>query len=520
MNSGEVRACSRGEKENRNDVKKSNDKKKQRIPAGLALMHGFASASVGKSRLTIERPPNFGVFNKGRASGKVKVNESKRTKQRGFRSHIFSEDKFLSSRRAKSPVKCLLHSETSSSSDASNEPSTPVKAKKLTTAMTRNTPIKLRGTIGRSQCESEMNDGSTSPPVDGEGVKSTDMAKPKKSRSPARSASWVIEQDGCSLPSTTTDIAIACVKSKPGTALLDVRTAAWSRGLNEDLCNEKNPSLLKRHESPQAISTLQATAIVQGDASATHIEVDERGTIGPWESASQIAQSTLHPQEQRSAHSRYFALPYSGELKFIEPTIHLANNSFGQPADLDRGCSNKGEDMIIDRDLAGAGHHRGDLLTISSPANISPARKPSTLPEERISVLQTSSLDSVDRALLDIPVVNRSRSRIRRGLTKWHEFNATSELLFRHYGLDPMDSPSEVLRPSLDDHGDCEPANAGDSLEEPIALGNVQDGALSFRRGGFPKVLSLRVRWRPPHRTLRSIVEMKRVYSMKKTRDT
>jgi hypothetical protein len=54
MNPREDRAGTRDEKENKKDAKNElNDKKKQRIPAGLALMHGFSSASVGKSRLTV-----------------------------------------------------------------------------------------------------------------------------------------------------------------------------------------------------------------------------------------------------------------------------------------------------------------------------------------------------------------------------------------------------------------------------------------------------------------------------------
>jgi hypothetical protein len=51
MNSREDRAGTRGEKENKKDTK--NEKKKHRIPAGLALMHGFSSTNVGKSRLTV-----------------------------------------------------------------------------------------------------------------------------------------------------------------------------------------------------------------------------------------------------------------------------------------------------------------------------------------------------------------------------------------------------------------------------------------------------------------------------------
>ncbi|KAH9978079.1 hypothetical protein BGW80DRAFT_792564 [Lactifluus volemus] len=81
MNPRKAKANTRDEKENENGPV---EKKKQKIPAGLALMHGFSSTSVGKSRLTMEPPPNFGVFNKGRASAKIKVDESKRKKHRGI----------------------------------------------------------------------------------------------------------------------------------------------------------------------------------------------------------------------------------------------------------------------------------------------------------------------------------------------------------------------------------------------------------------------------------------------------
>lgn len=61
MDPREDRAGTRDEKENKKDAK--NDKKKQRIPAGLALMHGFSSASVGKSRLTVrEKSSMVGIL--------------------------------------------------------------------------------------------------------------------------------------------------------------------------------------------------------------------------------------------------------------------------------------------------------------------------------------------------------------------------------------------------------------------------------------------------------------------------
>jgi hypothetical protein len=56
MNSREDRAGTRGEKENKKDRKNEpKEKKKHRIPAGLALMHGFSSTNVGKGRLTVRK---------------------------------------------------------------------------------------------------------------------------------------------------------------------------------------------------------------------------------------------------------------------------------------------------------------------------------------------------------------------------------------------------------------------------------------------------------------------------------
>jgi hypothetical protein len=56
MNPREVKANTRDEKENKDGAKSGPDnKKKQKLPAGLALMHGFSSTSVGKSRLTVRK---------------------------------------------------------------------------------------------------------------------------------------------------------------------------------------------------------------------------------------------------------------------------------------------------------------------------------------------------------------------------------------------------------------------------------------------------------------------------------
>jgi hypothetical protein len=56
-------------------------------------------------------------------------------------------------------------------------------------------------------------------------------------------------------------------------------------------------------------------------------------------------------------------------------------------------------------------------------------------------------------------------------------------MLFQQYGLDPTDAHREVSGPFLhdQDQDDSKAADASSSLGDPIALGNMQDSALSFR---------------------------------------
>lgn len=364
--------------------------------------------------------------------------------------------------------------------------------KKSAAAQLKKTPIKIKGT-GRCQratsmqCDSDTANSYTSRTVDMREAMPTDQAEPMQSRSPARSISWVIEQDDLSLPSTTSDVAVASTKSKPETALLDVRAAAWSKILENGLPGEKAPFTSELHKNPQAISNVPTTAILQKVTSNAHVEVEELATIGPWESASQVARGTLPPQEQRSVHSRYFALPHGGESGSAQRIMDLANDSLRQPVGIDGACSNDAEDTTMDGPLvheeAGVDHQGGDAVPPFASGNVPSGDKAFAFPEDRISANQTSSLDSVDRALLpDVPWVTRRRSRFRRRPVSSQEFNPTLEnILFQQYGLDPTDSHFEASRPSLYGHDDSQPVDAGNSLGDWITLGIKQDNALSFR---------------------------------------
>lgn len=338
------------------------------------------------------------------------------------------------------------------------------------------------------QCDSEAANSYASRDVGMRRAEPTDQVEPMQSRSPARSVSWVIEQDGLSLPSTTSDVAIASVRSKPETALLDVRAAAWSKILKDDLPGEKAVLTSKPQENPRATSNFPTTTALQGVTSNAHLEPEELATIGPWESASQVARTTLRPREPISAFSRYFASPQRGESGLTQPMIYLENDPLGQPTGVDGAHSSNAGDTVMDgpqvHEENRIGHQDGDVFP-SAPANTSSGNKMFAFLEERISAGRTPSLDSVDHALPSGGHgVNRCRSRIRRRPVPWHNFNSTAEnMLFQQYGLDPTDTHRGGSVPFLHDQDDSKAADASNSLVDPITLGNMQDSALSFRGG-------------------------------------
>ena len=377
----------------------------------------------------------------------------------------------------------------SSGTNGNDQPSSPVRMGRSSAVQLRKTPIRIKGTIERyppaasSQCDNEMTNSHASRSVHERDAKPDDCsaAMTKKVRSPARSVSWAIEHDEISLPSTIS------VKSKPETALLDIRAAAWSRILKSDLHDENAPFPPKRHENRRAASIIPATTTVLGVDSNAHHGLEELATIGPWESASQVAQSTSHPPKPGPVHSRYFVSPHADEVTSTRPVMHTTGNSPGQLAGIDCELSDNDRDTTINVNLgygeAGIDHQGVDLLLVSAPANTSLEKRTFTFPEEHVSVLQTSSLDSVDRALHPgLPAVARPRSGIRRKSKNWCEFQSTpGNMLFHEYGLDPIDNNCEVSRPFPHDYDDNEPMDAHYPLEDPAALGTMQDSsALNF----------------------------------------
>ncbi|KAH9062051.1 hypothetical protein EDB87DRAFT_1576117 [Lactarius vividus] len=489
-------------KERKDNVTSGPTNKKQKISAGFALMHGFSSANVGKSRLTVEPPPNFGVFNKGRASEKVKVDERKRSKDKGgFPSRIFSEDRFLNPRPVKQPAKQPAkhasgseHSDTMSSKSTTHESSSLIKSKRSSAVQLRRTPIKIKGTISRRQpsihvqCENKEMCGSAHRKT---GAKLTPRAKPGLS---AQSVSWIIEKDS-SLPSTSSEIATVSAKSKTETAVLDIRNALWGKVLEDNLLVSKALSPLKTSKDPQTASFLPTMSTTREFTPNLLPENDEPATIGPWESASQLARSVLHPPDPRFTYSKFFPFPHADKSGPAEHTTHLASPEGSK----DIGNAHSDSDAIpnLDEPLV----HRSvspdfcgeDQLpratVLSALANASFVDDTPAFPAERTSVLQTSSLDSVDRALLILDAPGATyfpyrSSQIRGRSIPQQEFDPTSDLELDQYNLEPIDSNYEVPLPLPHPGGSEEIESTSGhprNPDTPGTLRNTQRRSLAFQ---------------------------------------
>jgi hypothetical protein len=324
------------------------------------------------------------------------------------------------------------------------------------------------------------------------GAELTQLAKPGKSRSSVQSGSWAIEKDGCSLPSTSSEIAIVSVKSKTETAFLDVRNARWGKILKDYLLDAKALSPVKTSKDPPTVPTTMTREI----RSKVPPDIDEPATIGPWESASQVARSVLQPQEPGFTFSKFFPLPQVDKSGSGEHTTHLAPPERSKTIDSAHSDSDaipNFDELLVHRsaDLDCRGERQlPRAAVLSALANASSTSDTPAFPAERNSV-QTPSLDSVDRVLLTLDAPEAANfpyrpSRIRRRSIPQQEFNPTSEdMELYQYSLEPIDSNCDVpLLPFLLPYGseDIEgttgpPSNA----ETPGTLGNTQHRSLDFQ---------------------------------------
>ena len=379
----------------------------------------------------------------------------------------------------------------------SHESSLLIKPKRSSAVQLRKTPIKIKGTMRRqqrsihTQCDiEEMSRGVRSKT----GAEFTPLAKSGTSRSSVQSATWAIERDDCSLPSTSSEIVIGSVKSKTETAFLDVRTTAWGRVLKDNLRDTTRLSPPTTNKGPPTAPILPT--VTREVPSKVLPETDVPATIGPWESASQVARSVLHPQDPRSTYSKFFPLPHVDKSGSGEHMAHIAPPE--RSKEIGSAHSDSDPNPIINEPLVRRSasldwHGEGQLpraTILSALANASSVNDTPVFPEERTSALQTSSLDSIDRALL-IPHAPKAAnfpyrlSQPRRPVSQPQEFNLTSDdMELYQYGLELIDGNYEVplplFRPTSSDEieGRSSPPRHSDALG---TVRNTQHRSLCFQ---------------------------------------
>ncbi|KAF9452481.1 hypothetical protein P691DRAFT_772288 [Macrolepiota fuliginosa MF-IS2] len=268
-------------------------KSKQKLPAGLALMHGFTATNVGKGRLTMDPPFRSGVFGKGRASIQTQVGKSKR-KDSGT-SRVFSEAQFLKSTRRHEPGNATSSSSASILSEVSSESiddqeQSPKKSKKRNTSAFRSHHEEesvIKAGRQRRQTKRAASPRKTS----------IQESSPQSSKK-AQSVVWNIEKAGGALP--TDSSSFLTTRPEPSTILLNVTQKKWTP---DSPCDDATSSIQgTSNQVDIAAAAARASCLTDGKQSSSIAS-----SIRPSESPSQVLH-TLIPDVKKveESVSKYF----------------------------------------------------------------------------------------------------------------------------------------------------------------------------------------------------------------------
>ncbi|TFY80873.1 hypothetical protein EWM64_g3142 [Hericium alpestre] len=305
-------------KKKRKKPNKKLPKATPKIPAGLALMHGFASTSVGKNRLTLVPPVgSSGVFNRGKASTKFNIDERKRSQGKAGAVNSFSERQFLNhvpaglSRRQKrspSPSFSLSSHGRSDLPEQSGEASAKHRG--------RNSAKKRK--VAERKVESKK--GNEKPEIPRSPLASHSAFPSTDRPSPANvveSVVWDIENESCTLPSESGVPVADGERSKVTVVVLQVKDR--SSGLIQHQAS--NISAAESHDMHRSVIQLESNPVIpvlhaqlersvsvgpSGSTAAFIMDSKKRSSsLGPSESASQVILHALQKQDLATS-SKYF----------------------------------------------------------------------------------------------------------------------------------------------------------------------------------------------------------------------
>ncbi|KAA1466188.1 hypothetical protein DENSPDRAFT_830944 [Dentipellis sp. KUC8613] len=285
-------------------AKKASKKELSRVPAGLALMHGFSSTNVGKNRLTMQPSTGIGVFNRGKSSGNLDV-ASKQSKRTVSATKVFCESQFLlkakDKDKAKRPPPRIV----------SPSPSVQTKTKEKK----RSGLCKYRESASHDKTKRNRKSNETLSPT------LTRVSSSQLSEKPvpiAESVTWDIEDDAHSLPSGS-GVSVTGKQRKsdePGVRSNSRRNVSKDNAIKEQSAPPSDgPSVvLLRSASAEPVAT-------------SRLEDAEKrsSSLHPSDSASQIFRHR-GVQDLLPALSKYFAKPTSdpdnsGKTAAASPSI-------------------------------------------------------------------------------------------------------------------------------------------------------------------------------------------------------
>ncbi|GLB33730.1 hypothetical protein LshimejAT787_0106140 [Lyophyllum shimeji] len=272
---------------------------KAKVPAGLALLHGFSATNVGSVRLTVKPSLSVGVFNKGKASAKT---SQRPPKEAGRVKAVFAEEHFLNKKCERKKAKSKRIS--SSSPSASDTCTTTSEAKDQDLGSHGINDPRLESRKSRKLkdtnfCPDAVRHVVSKRTKDLSIKEDYSIDNPRKAPRPdGRPASivWDIERDDASLASERRPS-----ESERRSVLLDTCHLAWGDASIKP--SEKGRvAALQPKSPPQELSGNESVDIAAAQRPSS--------SLGPSESASQYGQRI--PRQDvplQGTSSKYFIVP-------------------------------------------------------------------------------------------------------------------------------------------------------------------------------------------------------------------
>ncbi|EJD01338.1 uncharacterized protein FOMMEDRAFT_158471 [Fomitiporia mediterranea MF3/22] len=299
-----------------NKKKPTSKNTKSKLPAGLALMHGFSAKNIGSRRLTVGPMVTSGVFNKGRASIKTKVQ-----KQKSKVSTTFDEVNFLN--KVKPP------------SASCGRPKSPKPSSSTASSDTGDLSVGLGGSARQKSKlpKNSMPHSSTDSKTSAESVTDPSVSEDKSNYA---SEVWEIEKEFmCSEVNGQATTAL----SKQRSIIIDSRT--WDWGV---------PEASKRVDNGPGVP------VVTYERREIDITASKRSCVAsvisltPSQSASQMHIRPVPVVDCRQLRSKFFASPR--QSKYPEENLSTDQQDLPPTAERDitprpRGEQNRCSDSSV-----------------------------------------------------------------------------------------------------------------------------------------------------------------------------